>query len=140
MERTPAPRGARDLLPPESELLTRLEDAARALYDAYGYRRIEVPVFEHTDLFERTVGESSDVVVGKQMFTFPDAGGRSLTLRPEGTAGVIRAYVDHRPDNTLGSPVRLWYTGPFFRYERPAKGVERQYFSTGVECVGSDSP
>jgi histidyl-tRNA synthetase len=135
-----APRGARDLLPPSSELLSELEAAARLLYDRYGYRRVETPVFEHTELFERTVGESSDVVVQKQMYTFPDARGRSLTLRPEGTAGVTRAYIDHRPDNTLGSPVRLYYIGPYFRLERPAKGVERQYFSTGVECIGSASP
>ena len=139
-DRVKAPRGASDLLPPDSELLSELEDAARSLYSRYGYRRVEVPIFEHTELFERTTGDSSDIVVQKQMFTFPDARGRSLTLRPEGTAGAARAFIDHRPDTKLGSPVRLWYTGPFFRYERPAKGVERQYFSTGVEVFGSSSP
>jgi histidyl-tRNA synthetase len=117
-----------------------LEETARALFDRYGYRRIETPIFEHTELFERTVGEGSDVVVQKQMFTFPDAGGRSLTLRPEGTAGVARAFIDKRPDNTLGSPVRLYYIGPLFRHERPAKGVFRQYVTAGVECIGSASP
>ncbi len=110
------------------------------LFDRFGYRRVETPIFEHTELFERTVGESSDVVVQKQMYTFPDARGRSLTLRPEGTAGVVRAFIDHRPDSKLGSPVRLWYSGPFFRYERPARGISRQYFSVGVECLGSLSP
>jgi histidyl-tRNA synthetase len=140
MARFKAPRGVPDVLPPTSELFSEVESLARRLFESYGYRRIETPVFEHTDLFARTAGESSDVIVQKQMFTFPDARGRSLTLRPEGTAGVVRAYVEHHPDQTLGSPVRLWYSGPFFRYERPAKGVDRQYFSVGVECIGSASP
>jgi histidyl-tRNA synthetase len=139
-DRVKAPRGTSDLLPPESELLSEFEEAARTLADLYGYRRIESPIFEHTDLFERTVGESSDVVVQKQMFSFPDGRGRSLTLRPEGTAGAVRAYIDKRPDTTLGSPVRLWYIGPYFRYERPAKGVERQFRQFGVECIGSAAP
>jgi histidyl-tRNA synthetase len=140
MTRQRSPRGAPDILPPDSELLTELEQTARSLADRFGYRRIEMPMFEHTEVFERTVGDSSDVVVQKQMYTFSDAGGRSLTLRPEGTAGAVRAFVEHRPDNTLGTPVRLYYSGPFFRYERPAKGVSRQYFSIGVECIGSASP
>ncbi|MEX2393470.1 MAG: histidine--tRNA ligase [Actinomycetota bacterium] len=139
-ERPKAPRGTYDLLPPDSELLTEIEDVARTLFDRYGYRRIEVPIFEHTELFERTVGEGSDVVVQKQMYTFPDARGRMMTLRPEGTAGTVRAFLDHRPDKTLGSPVRLYYIGPMFRYERPAKGVDRQYVSVGVENIGSASP
>lgn len=139
-DRVKGPRGAPDLLPPGSELLTELEGHARRLFDLYGYRRIELPVFEHTELFERTVGQGSDVVVQKQMYTFPDAAGRSLTLRPEGTAGAVRAFIDKRPDNTLGSPVRLFYIGPFFRYERPAKGTDRQYVSAGVEVLGSTSP
>lgn len=140
MTRFKAPRGVPDQLPPASELFTEVESHARRLFDAYGYRRIESPLFEHTELFARTAGESSDVVVQKQMFTFADARERSLTLRPEGTAGVVRAYIEHRPDQTLGSPVRLWYTGPFFRYERPAKGVDRQFHVVGVECIGSSSP
>jgi histidyl-tRNA synthetase len=140
MTKHKGPRGAPDLLPPDSEVLTELEDAARSLVDRYGYRRIEMPIFEHTEVFLRTVGESSDVVVQKQMYTFDDARGRSLTLRPEGTAGAVRAFVEHRPDATLGTPLRLWYMGPYFRYERPAKGVDRQFFSVGVECIGSASP
>jgi histidyl-tRNA synthetase len=139
-DRVKAPRGAPDLLPPDSELLSELEEHARMLFDRYGYRRLEIPIFEHTELFVRTVGEGSDVVVQKQMYTFPDARGRSLTLRPEGTAGAARAYIDHRPDKTLGSPVRLSYIGPFFRYERPAKGTDREFFCAGVEAYGSTSP
>lgn len=139
-DRVKAPRGAPDVLPPDSELLSELEEHARTLFDRYGYRRLDLPVFEHTELFLRTVGEGSDVVVQKQMYTFPDARGRSLTLRPEGTAGAGRAYVDHRPDKSLGAPVRLWYIGPFFRYERPAKGTERQFICAGVEAYGSSSP
>lgn len=140
MTKPQGPRGAPDLLPPDSELQTELEDIARKLVDRFGYRRIELPIFEHTDVFLRTVGESSDVVVQKQMYTFDDARGRSLTLRPEGTAGAARAFVEHRPDSTLGSPLRLYYMGPFFRYERPAKGVNRQFHSWGIECFGSVSP
>src|SRR5712691_2289740 len=101
MAKIKPPRGAPDLLPPDSELMSELEEAARALFDRFGYRRIETPVFEHTELFARTAGDSSDVVVQKQMYTFEDAGGRSVTLRPEGTAGVARAYIEHRPDQTL---------------------------------------
>ena len=139
-DRVKAPRGAPDLLPPASERMSELEDAARALFERFGYRRVDLPIFEHTELFERTVGEGSDVVVQKQMFTFEDAGGRSVTLRPEGTAGAVRAYIDHRPDTKLGSPVRLYYIGPLFRYERPAKGVNRQFITAGVECFGSTAP
>ncbi len=139
-DRIKAPRGAPDALPPSSELLSQLEANARAMFDTYGYRRVDTPIFEHTELFARTVGAGSDVVVQKQMFTFEDAAKRSLTLRPEGTAGVVRAYIDKRPDNMLGSPVRLYYIGPFFRHERPAKGVYRQFISAGVECIGSASP
>ncbi len=140
MAQIKAPRGVPDLLPPESEQLTLLEDAARTLAERYGYRRVEIPMFEHTELFDRTVGISSDVVVQKQMYTFPDARDRSLTLRPEMTAGIVRAYIDHRPDQKLSTPVRLYKIGPSFRYERPAKGVYRQFYVFDVECIGSDSP
>ncbi len=140
MTKQKGPRGAADILPPDSELLSELEDKARSLFDRYGYRRVEIPIFEHTEIFDRSVGASSDVIVQKQMYTFQDAGGRSLTLRPEGTAGVVRAFLEHRPDASLGLPLRLFYMGPFFRYERPAKGVERQFYSAGVECIGSGSP
>jgi histidyl-tRNA synthetase len=139
-EKPRGPRGTPDLFPPESEVLARLEDAARVLCDRFGYRRVETPMFEHTDVFERSAGDSSDVVVQKQMYTFEDAGGRSISLRPEGTAGVARAYIQHRPDGKLGLPLRLYYVGPFFRYERPAKGVDREFICVGVEYIGSASP
>jgi histidyl-tRNA synthetase len=134
------PRGVPDLLPPESEVLVEMEDAARSLFERFGYRPIEMPIFEHTELFARAAGDSADVIVQKQMYTFEDAGGRSISLRPEGTAGAVRAYVALRPDQKLGSPVRLYYIGPMFRYERPAKGVYRQFFQAGVEYIGSSSP
>lgn len=140
MARVQGPRGAPDLFPPDSELLAELEDAARLLFDSFGYRPVTSPLFEQTEVFLRSMGAASDTVVQKQMYTFEDAGGRSLTLRPEGTAGVVRAYVQHHPDASLGLPLRLYYIGPFFRYERPAKGVARQYASAGVECIGSASP
>ncbi len=140
MAKAKGPRGTPDLFPPDSELLSELEDVARSLFERYGYRRVETPTFEHTEVFERSAGDSADIVVQKQMYTFEDAGGRSLSLRPEGTAGVIRAFIEHRPDGELGLPLRLYYIGSFFRYERPAKGVERQFFSAGVEWIGSASP
>src|SRR5918992_4266226 len=133
-----APRGTRDILPPESfrwhEVLRRaLESFAIA-----GYAPIETPIFEHTEVFERGVGESSDVVT-KQMYTFTDRGGRSLTLRPELTAGVVRAVVEH--DLGRGSlPVKLAYAGPMFRQERPQKGRYRQFWQVGIEALGSDEP
>jgi histidyl-tRNA synthetase len=140
MEKPKAPRGAPDLVPPESELLTELEDAARMLFDRYGYRRIETPVFEHTEIFERSAGEASDIVLEKQMYTFIDRGDRSLTLRPEGTAGVVRAYVEHDLGKKLGTPVRLFYSTWFFRYERPQKARTRQFHQIGAEAIGSESP
>jgi histidyl-tRNA synthetase len=140
MEKPKAPRGAPDLVPPESELLTEIEDAARVLFDRYGYRRIETPVFEHTEIFERSAGEASDVVLEKQMYTFTDRGDRSLTLRPEGTAGVVRAYVEHDLGKKLGRPVRLFYSTWFFRYERPQKARTRQFHQIGAEAIGSESP
>lgn len=139
MTRAKAPRGVPDILPPASELLSELEDRARVLFDRYGYRRIETPVFEHTEVFIRTIGESSDIV-RKQMYTFTDGADRSLTLRPEGTAPVVRAFVEHRLDGTMPMPARLYYIGPMFRYERPQKGRQRQFFQIGVEAVGSASP
>ena len=137
-ERIQAPRGTFDLLPadaPAREAVAR--EAARILGRA-GYGRIETPVFEATDLFARGVGESTDVVQ-KEMFTFSDAGGRSLTLRPEGTASVCRAYVEHGM-HKLAQPVKLWYLGPFFRHERAQAGRFRQFWQVGAEALGSDDP
>ena len=133
-----APRGTRDLLPPESwtwEAVTRL---AMDTFAQAGYAPIETPMFEHTEVFERGVGETSDVV-NKQMYTFDDLGGRSLTLRPEGTAPVIRAVLEHGLDRGP-LPIKLAYVSPMFRQERPQKGRYRQFFQIGIEAIGTDAP
>jgi len=138
VSRFAAPKGTYDLLPPDSaaHLAVRETLAAPARRAGYGY--LETPVFEDTALFQRGVGESTDVVT-KEMYTFTDRGGRSLTLRPEGTAGALRAVVEHRLyDGQL--PVKLWYTGPNFRYEQPQSGRYRQHVQVGVEAVGADDP
>jgi histidyl-tRNA synthetase len=133
-----APKGTFDILPDDAVARERLEAAARDLFARYGYGRLETPVFEDTELFERGVGESTDIV-RKEMFTFEDLGGRSLTLRPEGTAPICRAYVEHGM-HKLAQPVKLWYLGPFFRHERPQAGRFRQFSQVGAEAIGSDSP
>ncbi len=111
---------------------------AETILERAGYRRIETPVFEHTELFARGVGASTDIVQ-KEMYTFDDGGGRSLTLRPEGTASICRAYVDHGM-HKLPQPVKVWYHGPFFRYERAQAGRYRQFWQIGAEAIGSDAP
>ncbi len=133
-----APKGTYDLLPPRSEDFRRVAEALSAPARRAGYGYAQTPTFEDTALFERGVGESTDVV-SKEMYTFLDKGGRSLTLRPEGTAGIVRAIVEH---GLLGGqlPVKLWYTGPNFRYERPQSGRYRQHVQVGVEAVGVDDP
>jgi histidyl-tRNA synthetase len=133
-----APRGTHDVLPDEQDLRRRIEDVARLVLEGAGYRRIETPIFEATELFARGVGASTDVVQ-KEMYTFDDRGERSLTLRPEGTAGVVRAYLEHGM-HKLPQPVKLWYWGPFFRYERAQKGRQRQFWQLGIESLGSDDP
>ena len=133
-----APKGTNDLLPPES---WRWEAVSRLAMDTFaqaGYAPVDTPVFEHTEVFERGVGESSEVV-NKQMYTFTDLGGRSLTLRPEGTAPVVRAVLEHGLDRGP-LPVKLAYVGPMFRQERPQKGRYRQFFQLGIESIGSDAP
>ena len=137
-ERFQAPRGTFDILPADEAGRRNLHAVAEKLFAAAGYGRIETPVFEDTELFTRGVGEGTDVV-NKEMFTFTDQGDRSLTLRPEGTAGVCRAYVEHGMQ-TLPQPVRLWYSGPYFRHERPQAGRYREFNQLGVEAIGSDSP
>ena len=133
-----APRGTFDALPDQQPVRQRIEDTARRLLEAAGYRRIETPAFEETDLFARGVGESTEVVQ-KQMFSFTDQGGRELTLRPEGTASICRAYIEHGM-HTLPQPVKLWTSGPFFRHERPQAGRFRQFSQIDAEAIGSDSP
>ncbi|MDA8169730.1 MAG: histidine--tRNA ligase [Nitrospiraceae bacterium] len=127
-------KGVEDILPPDSYLRQFIEDKARSVFGSYGFGEIKTPIIEHTDLFLRSIGETSDIV-SKEMYTFTDKGGRSITLRPEGTASVVRAYVEHslamRP-----SPQKFYYMGPMFRYERPQKGRQRQFYQIGVEAFG----
>jgi histidyl-tRNA synthetase len=137
-ERFQAPRGTFDVLPGDAEARARVHAVASAIFARAGYQQIETPAFEDTELFARGVGEATDIV-RKEMFTFSDQGGRSLTLRPEGTAPVCRAYVEHGM-HTLAQPVKLWYWGPFFRHERPQAGRFRQFTQLGAEAIGSDSP
>ncbi len=133
-----APRGTFDVLPEQSAQRRRLMRAAREIFGRAGYRNIVTPSFEDTALFERGVGKSTDIV-RKEMFTFEDKGGRSLTLRPEGTAPICRAYVEHGM-HKLPQPVKLAYSGPFFRHERPQAGRYRQFNQIGAEAIGSASP
>jgi histidyl-tRNA synthetase len=133
-----APRGTFDILPDQSRARARLERVAAELFARAGYEPIQTPSFEDTDLFERGVGKSTDIV-RKEMFTFEDRGERSLTLRPEGTAPVCRAYLEHGM-HKLAQPVKLCYGGPFFRHERPQAGRYRQFHQLGVEAIGTDSP
>src|SRR5215212_1158949 len=133
-----APRGTFDVLPEQARARGRLERTAAAVFGRAGYEPIATPVFEDTSLFERGVGQSTDIV-RKEMFTFEDKGGRSLTLRPEGTASICRAYLEHGMQK-LAQPVKLSYLGPFFRHERPQAGRYRQFHQLGIECIGTDSP
>jgi histidyl-tRNA synthetase len=133
-----APRGTRDVLPPESELRQRVIDVARDAFARYGYRRVVTPTFEETDLFVRGVGTSTDIV-RKEMYTFDDQAGRSLSLRPEGTAPVVRAFVQHGM-HKQPLPVKLWYAAPMFRYEAPQAGRYREHWQVGAEAIGSDDP
>lgn len=133
-----APKGVPDYVPPQSETFLAVRDALSAPARHAGYGYIELPVYEDTALFVRGVGESTDVV-SKEMFTFTDRGERSITLRPEGTAGVMRAVIEHGLDKGQ-LPVKLWYAGQFFRAERPQHGRYRQLQQVGVEAIGSDDP
>lgn len=133
-----APRGTFDVLPEDARGRARIERAAAGIFARAGYERIATPVFEDTELFERGVGRSTDIV-RKEMFTFEDKGGRSITLRPEGTAPICRAYLEHGMQK-LAQPVKLCYSGPFFRHERPQAGRYRQFHQIGAEAIGSDSP
>jgi histidyl-tRNA synthetase len=133
-----APRGTFDVLPEEGARRLALEHTAEQVLTGAGYGFFESPVFEDTELFARGVGEATDIVQ-KEMFTFEDKGGRSLTLRPENTAGVCRAYVEHGL-HKQPQPVKLWYWGPFFRHEAPQAGRYRQFNQVGAEALGSDDP
>ncbi|MCZ9289126.1 histidine--tRNA ligase [Corynebacterium evansiae] len=133
-----APKGVPDYVPPTSPEFKAVKDAFTSAAHAAGYEHVELPIFEETSLFARGVGESTDVV-SKEMYTFADRGGRSVTLRPEGTAGVMRAVIEHNLDRGQ-LPVKLVYNGPFFRYERPQAGRYRQLQQVGVEAIGVDDP
>ena len=133
-----APRGTADILPEEQAYWRHVEQKAVNLCQRYGYERIDSPVFEDTGLFTRSVGEDTDIVA-KEMYTFKDRGGNSITLRPEGTAPVCRAYLEHGLHN-LPQPVKLFYITPIFRYERPQAGRYRQHYQFGYEAIGDDDP
>jgi histidyl-tRNA synthetase len=137
-EQFKAPRGTFDVVGEDTRVRHRIVEVSSRVLETAGYRRIDLPIFEDTDLFARGVGESTDIVQ-KQMFTFEDQGGRSLTLRPEATASVCRAYLEHGMQ-TLAQPVKLWTDGPFFRHERPQAGRYRQFSQVDAESIGSDSP
>ena len=137
-DRIQAPRGTFDVLPEDWPARRRVEAVAQRILEAAGYRRIETPTFEATELFARGVGESTDIVQ-KEMYTFEDAGGRSQTLRPEGTAPVARAYLEHGM-HKAPQPVKLWYLSSFFRQEKPQAGRYRQFWQIGAEAIGSADP
>ena len=133
-----APKGTYDILPEDQTVRRWVVDTAAEVFRRYGYGRLDTPIFEETRLFTRGVGESTDIV-RKEMYTFTDMGGRSMTLRPEGTAPAARAYVEHGM-HTRPQPVKLWYHWPMFRYEAPQSGRYRQHYQFGVEAFGSESP
>ncbi len=133
-----APKGTFDVLPEDAARRDVLESHARRILGAAGYGRIETPTFEATELFSRAVGEATDIV-RKEMYSFDDGGGRSLTLRPEGTAPVCRAYLEHGM-HKLPQPVKLWYLSSFFRAEAPQRGRYRQFWQVGAEVIGSAAP
>lgn len=132
------PRGTRDLLPPETRFWQAVEAVAREVFDGWGGEEIRTPLFEATELFVRSVGETTDIV-HKEMYTFTDRKGRSLTLRPEGTASVARAWIENRLHDR-SHPLRLYYIGPMFRYERMQRGRYRQFTQIGLEVIGADTP
>ena len=131
------PKGTRDILPDEIYKWQYIEEKIKKLFSDYGLKEIRIPVFEYTELFSRGVGETTDVVQ-KEMYTFQDKGGRSITLRPEGTAGVVRSFIE----NGMGSkpsPIKLWYNMPMYRYENVQKGRYREFRQIGTEIIGTDS-
>ena len=134
------PKGTADILPGEIETWQKIEETARDVFRVYGYEGIRTPMFENLELFDRSAGETSDIVE-KQMYDFDDKGGRHIALRPEGTAGVARAYVENRlygPEYT--KPYKVYYMGPMFRYERPQSGRQRQFTQIGCEALNNESP
>ncbi|MFF5513946.1 histidine--tRNA ligase [Staphylococcus capitis] len=133
------PRGTQDILPEDSIKWRHIENKLDELMELYNYKEIRTPIFESTELFARGVGDSTDVVQ-KEMYTFKDKGDRSLTLRPEGTAAVVRSYIEHKMQGNPNQPVKLYYNGPMFRYERKQRGRYRQFNQFGVEAIGAENP
>ncbi|MCG3089216.1 histidine--tRNA ligase [Sporosarcina cyprini] len=133
------PRGTQDILPAQSWKWQRVEAIMRDICELYRYKEIRTPIFEQTELFLRTVGDTTDIVQ-KEMYTFTDRGDRSMTLRPEGTAPVVRSFVENKMFGYPDQPVKLYYSGPMFRYERQQAGRYRQFVQFGVEAIGSDDP
>lgn len=133
------PRGTQDILPGQVEKWQYIEMKARDLCRRFQYQEIRTPIFEHTELFQRGVGDTTDIVQ-KEMYTFEDRGKRSLTLRPEGTAPVVRSFIENKMYGNASQPVKLYYMGPMFRYERPQAGRYRQFVQFGVEAMGSADP
>ncbi|MHC8522669.1 histidine--tRNA ligase [Rossellomorea sp. H39__3] len=133
------PRGTQDILPGEVEKWQYIEKVATDLCHAYQYNEIRTPIFESSELFTRGVGDTTDIVQ-KEMYMFEDRGGRSLALRPEGTASVVRSFVGNKLFGNANQPTKLFYTGPMFRYERPQAGRYRQFVQFGVEALGSEDP
>lgn len=133
-----APKGTKDILPADAERWQHVEHEARDLFRRYRYQEIRTPIFEQIQLFQRGIGEATDIV-GKEMYTFADKKGLEMALRPEGTAGTVRAYIEHKL-YAQPAPQKLWYAGPMFRYEAPQAGRQRQFNQLGVECYGSADP
>jgi histidyl-tRNA synthetase len=131
-------KGLQDILPPDINVWHRIEHTAREIFRTFGYQEIRLPILESTDIFVRSIGETSDIVE-KEMYTFEDKGGRSVTLRPEGTASFVRAYVEHHLHNNP-APQKYYYLGPMFRYERPQAFRYRQFYQIGAEAMGVDDP
>jgi histidyl-tRNA synthetase len=139
MEMIKAPRGTEDILPEQTKKWQYVEKKLSQLAEQFNYHEIRTPIFENTELFQRGVGDTTDIVQ-KEMYTFTDRGNRSLTLRPEGTASVVRAFVEHKLYGLPEQPTKLYYFGPMFRYERPQKGRNRQFVQFGIEALGSNDP
>jgi hypothetical protein len=133
-----AVKGTHDILPGEVEIWQKVEAAAAGLFERYGYRELRAPIIEHTELFEKGTGDTTDIVT-KEMYTFVDKGGRSITLRPEYTPSVARAILEHRLD-LLGTPMRYYYIGPMFRHDKPQKGRYRQFHQVDVEVFAEKDP
>src|SRR3990170_769549 len=138
MTRYASLKGIQDILPPAISQWQKVEQTAKDVFSVYGFQELRAPIIESTDVFIRSIGETTDIVE-KEMYTFPDKAGRSITLRPEGTAPVVRCYVQNRLYD-LPSPQKFFYSGPMFRYERPQKGRFRQFYQIGVEAFGVAAP